>query len=335
MSTRTRFSMPIAGLIAVVAFAAACGDPGQSGTEEPDPAEGQGCAPVPGDDLVVLEDDQQLQLAENVVPAVNEDAATPELIAALDVVSAALDTPKLIGLNRAVNVDRQTSAVAAEEFATAEGLTEDIPAGSGSGSLVIGAANFAESQTLGELYRVAVEAAGFEAEVQTIGNRELYEPALERGEVHVVPEYVGSLTVFLNPKVNGADPEPLASGDLATTMEALRGLGEEVGLVFGEPSAAVDQNAFAVTSAFAEEYGVRTLTELGEKCSGAATILGGPPECPQRPFCQVGLEDTYGLEVGGFSSLDAGGPLTKEALRTGEISVGTIFSSDGELAPPE
>jgi osmoprotectant transport system substrate-binding protein len=321
----------LAGFAVVAWLTAACGEAGQSGTEEPAPeASGQGCAPVAGEQLVVLADDQMLQTAENVVPAINADAATPELIAALDAVSAALDTPKLIALNRAVSIDRQTSATAAEEFATAEDLTAGIEGG-GSGNIVIGAADFPESQTLGELYRIGLEAAGFQAEVQTIGNRELYEPALERGEVQVVPEYIGTLTTFLNAQVNGGDAESPASSDVAATTAALRELGEQVGLEFGEPAEAANQNAFAVTEAFATEYGVSTLTELGELCAGSATVLGGPPECPQRPFCQPGLEDTYGLTVGQFSTLDAGGPLTKQALRDGEISVGLVFSADAEL----
>jgi osmoprotectant transport system substrate-binding protein len=332
MRTRTRTTLSIAGLAAIAALAAACGEEGQSGTEAPDPgAAGEGCAPVAGEQLVLLEDDQQLQTADNVVPAVNEEAATPELIAALDAVSAALDTPKLTALRKAVDIDRQTPEQAAQAFADTEALTDGIAAGEG-GSVVIGTAEFSESQILGELYDIALTAAGFEVEVQTVGNRELYEPALERGEVQVVPEYVGTLTEFLNAQVNGADPEPLASSDVDATMTELTALGEEVGLVFGEPSAAADQNGFAVTQEFSDQYGVTTLTELADKCSGAETILGGPPECPQRPFCQVGLEDVYGLEVGPFSTLDAGGPLTKEALRAGEISVGLIFTTDGDLA---
>ena len=65
---------------------------------------------------------------------------------------------------------------------------------------------------------------------------------------------------------------------------------------FGKPSAAADQNAFAVTKAFADKYGVKTLSDFAAKCSGAATVLGGPAECPQRPFCQPGLEKTYGIQ---------------------------------------
>jgi len=313
----------------------ACGQPGQSGTRAPDPAaSGQGCPPVAGEQLVMLADDRHLQTVENVVPAVHAAHATPELLAALDAVSAVVDTPALVELKRAVDVERQTPGAAAEEFAASVGLTEGITPGDG-GEVVIGTANFSESQILGELYRIALEAAGFQARGQTIGNRELYLPELIDGAIHVVPEYVGTLTEFLNAVVNGADPEPLASSELEPTMAALRDLGDEVGLVFGEPAAAASQNAFAVTTAFADTYGVRTLSDLAARCSGELTVLGGPPECPQRPFCQPGLEEVYGLRVGRFSSFDAGGPLTKQALRSGEISVGLVFSTDVELVAAE
>ncbi len=76
-----------------------------------------------------------------------------------------------------------------------------------------------------------------------------------------------------------------------------------------------------------------TLSEFGSKCSGKATILGGPKECPTRPFCQLGLQKTYGITFGSFKLLDAGGPQTKTALTTGVISIGLVFSSDAALAP--
>jgi osmoprotectant transport system substrate-binding protein len=87
-----------------------------------------------------------------------------------------------------------------------------------------------------------------------------------------------------------------------------------------------------VTKAFADKYGVSTLSDFASKCSGKATVLGGPPECPQRPFCEVGLQKTYGITFGSFKSLDAGGSQTKNALKTGTISIGLVFSSDAALA---
>lgn len=332
MSARTRLAIGAIGAMTAAGILAGCGDAGSSGTEAPAAgASGPGCAPVAGSELIVLEDDKALQNTDNIIPAINAKAANPELIAALDKVSGALDTPRLIGLNRAVNIERKTPRAVAEEFASANNLTAGITE-TQSGSLVVGVANFSESQTLGELYRIVLTAAGYEVRVQQIGNRELYEPALEKGEIQVVPEYAATLAEFLNGKVNGANPPEISSPDLAKTTEGLRGVGESVGLAFGEPSPAQTQNAFAVTREFADQNGVRTLSELAEKCSGEATVLGGPAECPQRPKCQVGLVEVYDFRAGSFSSLDAGGPLTQNALKQGEISVGLVFSSDGSLA---
>jgi osmoprotectant transport system substrate-binding protein len=281
--------------------------------------------------LVVLQDDKKLQNTDNVIAAVNTKAATPQAIAALDKVADSLDTQKLIALNKAVDIDRKTPKVAAEEFASANNLTSGIPTG-GSGKIVIGEANFSENQTLGELYRIALTAAGYQPTVQQIGNRELYEPALEKGSIQVVPEYAATMADFLNTKVNGANAKAVSSPELAQTTDALKQLGDKVGITFGKASQAQDQNAFAVTKEFSDKYGVTTLSDLASKCSGTATILAGPAECPQRPKCQAGLVSVYDFKAGSFSSLDAGGPQTKNALKTGAASVGLVFSSDGELA---
>jgi len=279
------------------------------------------------DDLVVLEDDKQLQTVDNVVPVVSTQAASEPLTAALNAVSESLTTEDLIAMNRAADVERQSVAKVAEGFAQENGLGAGVEGGSG--AVVVGAANFSESQILANLYAIALEGAGFDPEVKTVGNREVYAPALERGEITVFPEYVGTYTEYLNKKKNGPDAAPLASGDLTATVAALRPLAQGVGLTVLEPSEAADQNAFAVTRAFAEENDLQTLSDLA---GVQGLVLGGPAECPTRPFCQPGLEQTYGISFDSFVSLDAGGPLTKTALKQGRISVGLVFSSDGSLA---
>jgi osmoprotectant transport system substrate-binding protein len=320
----------LAGLVAVViAGVAGCG---QNGPSEPGSTSQAACDPIAGEELVVLADDKNLQTVDNVIPAINADAVQPEMIEALNAVSASLDTPTLIDLNRQVDIERNTSSQVAAAYLEEANL--DLPSGSGGGRVVVGAANFSESATLAEIYAGALREAGYDASVRTIGNRETYLPALVSGELTVIPEYVGTLTEFLNKRQNGADAEPMASVDLEETADALTTLGEREGLVFGEPSQAADENAFAVTAAFAQEHDVETLSELAEACGGGI-VLGGPPECPERPFCQLGLEETYGLEIAEFTSLDAGGPLTKTALRQGRIAVGLVLSSDAALATPE
>ena len=68
----------------------------------------------------------------------------------------------------------------------------------------------------------------------------------------------------------------------------------------------------------------------GEPVASQLT-LGGPPECPERPFCIPGLRDVYGVEFGNFVPLDVGGPLTVEALRAGEIDVALLFSTSSVI----
>ncbi|RFU22203.1 glycine betaine ABC transporter substrate-binding protein [Geodermatophilus marinus] len=330
----------ISRVIPPVALAAvlltACGESGSSGTGGGGgggTASGDACAPVAGDQLVVLEDDQQLQNADNVVPAVNAAtaAANPALLPALDAVSAALTTEDLIDMNAAVDLERRSAEEVAAEWVEANVDTSGLE--QGSGPIVVGGANFTESTILANVYADVLQAAGFDASVTEVGNRELYLPALQSGaDIQVFPEYLATVTDFLNRQVNGADAEGVASGDVQETVTALQPLAEQAGLVFGEPSEAADQNAFAVTETFADQVGVSTLSELADACGDGSLVLGGPAECPERPQCQPGLEETYGLQFADFRELDAGGPLTKSAIQQGEVSIGLVFSSDGALA---
>ena len=70
----------------------------------------------------------------------------------------------------------------------------------------------------------------------------------------------------------------------------------------------------------------------GDGATVASTLtLGGPPECPERPFCIPGLKDVYGVEFGTFVPLDVGGPLTVEALEAGDIDVALLFSTSSVI----
>ncbi len=78
--------------------------------------------------------------------------------------------------------------------------------------------------------------------------------------------------------------------------------------------------------------GSTSTTAKGSTATIASTMtLGGPPECPTRPYCQIGLSKTYGLNFKSFKSLDAGGPLTVAALQSGAIQVGLLFTTTGAI----
>ena len=311
-------------LIALAGALVACGESGSSSSQQ-----GAKCPAATGEQLVVLQDDKHLQTVDNVIPAINKNAATAALTQALDKVGAALTTDKLVALNRQVDVERQTPARAAETFVNDNGLAQGVSGGSG--KVTVGGQNFSEGKILANIYVTVLKAAGFDAEFKAVGNRELYLRDLGSGAVDVMPEYVGTLTEFLNKQQNGANAPAKASGDLDQTVTALRDLGTKANLVFGTPAQAADQNAFAVTKAFADANGLVTLSDLASKCAGANIVLGGPTECQERPFCKPGLEQTYGLKFSSFVTLDAAGPLTKTAIRQGRVQIGLVLSSDGGL----
>ncbi|HKD97283.1 MAG TPA: glycine betaine ABC transporter substrate-binding protein [Micromonosporaceae bacterium] len=336
MRTSTRLAAGAAAFTLAALGIAGCGSKGSSGTAAPPPppttgASGEGCFGNAGSKLVVLEDDKHLQLSDNVVAAINDSANNPAVLAAVNAVSAALDTQKLIALNRMVDVDRHTPAAAAATFAQQNNITAGLAKGPG-GNLKVGAANFSESEEIANLYKIALTAAGYKVTVQTIGNREIYEPQLEKNQIQIVPEYAATMADFLAKKQQGASAPEAASGDIDKTMSSLTDLGTKAHLVFGKPAAAVDTNAFAVTDVTAQRYNLKTLSDFAAKCSGPNTSLAGPAECPQRPFCQAGLQDTYGIHFGKFLSMsDAGGPVTKKAITDGVATIGLVFSSDSSL----
>lgn len=192
------------------------------------------------------------------------------------------------------------------------------------GTVVIGSTNFTEQELIAEMYALMLEDAGYTVDRRyQLGAREVVFPALEGGELDLTPEYIGTLLEFLT---GGA-------GEATSDVEQTLGLLQErlpEGLVMLEPSEAQDKNALAVTQATADELGLSTVSDLQDEAGNL--VLGGPPECPQRPLCLPGYEDTYGLEFAEFRPLDAGGPLTTEALNAGEIDVGLVFSTQGAIA---
>ncbi|HSK55716.1 MAG TPA: ABC transporter substrate-binding protein [Jiangellales bacterium] len=215
-----------------------------------------------------------------------------------------------------------------------EGGAEETAGGNGSGndeggSLVVGGANFTEMLIMQEIYRALLEDAGFTVEVRSVDAREIYAPALADGQIDVVPEYAATMAEYLNREANGPDAEPVASSDIDETMDALRPLAEEAGLVALEPAQAVDQNAFAVTQEFAEANSLASLSDLG--ALGQPVVLAATEECPDRPFCQPGLEETYGIQVAGLEPLGFGTLQVKQAVADGDADLGLVASTDGTL----
>jgi osmoprotectant transport system substrate-binding protein len=196
------------------------------------------------------------------------------------------------------------------------------------GTITIASFNFSESIILAHIYGGALKDKGYTVNYRDkLGNREIVEPALQNGQIDLYAGYAATDLDFVDGK-QGVAVE--AGSDAQANVQKLNARLSSKGVKALDPSPAVDQNAFAVTKAEADQNHLTKLSDLSSVASG--WTLGGPPECPQRPFCQPGLQKTYGLNFKGFKSLDAGGPLTYAALKQGAINIGLVFSSDGGIS---
>jgi len=185
--------------------------------------------------------------------------------------------------------------------------------------VTVGGANFTESSILANIYASALKKNHIEA--NTRRNREIIIPALQSGEIDIVPEYLGALLNFYNGKTEATSQQDV-SAELAQALPA--------DFTLLNPAPATSITAWAVRTETAEKYHLRTLSDL--RPVAPQLVIGGPPELAVRALGLPGLKRVYGLEFKAVKSLDMGGPLTRLALNSGKIDVATVVSTQGNLA---
>jgi osmoprotectant transport system substrate-binding protein len=201
------------------------------------------------------------------------------------------------------------------------------PTGSGRPSestIVVGVSGaFAENQLVAEMYAQVLEHAGYPVQREfDLRSREVSQSALESGRIDVKPEYLSSLLLFLDPNAQASsDPDEVA-GQVAERLGA-------IGITLLTPSPAQDTNQFVANANTARAYDLTTLSSLAPVAD--RLTIGAPPECPLRPFCLPGLRDVYGILFEDYLPLDAGGPQTVAALKSDEVQVALMFSTDPSI----
>jgi osmoprotectant transport system substrate-binding protein len=233
---------------------------------------------------VVLEDDLTLQGSDNLIPLIRTEKVDGIADAVLDDLSSKLTTEGLTELNRRVDSDKEDTEAVARDYIEEVGVM--FPEERGSGTIVVGSANFSEAEIVAQMYKLVLEEAGYTVELKAqLGSREVLVPALQSGEIDVEPEYLQSLLVFLDPSAPAVTPEE----GVAALADVL-----PEGLSVLAPAPAQDQNAIVVTAETAEKYGLETVSDLLAVTDELK--LAGPPECPERPLCIPGYEEVYGLQ---------------------------------------
>jgi osmoprotectant transport system substrate-binding protein len=187
-------------------------------------------------------------------------------------------------------------------------------------SIVVGSGDFPESQILSEIYAQALQVNGFDVGRRMgIGSRETYIPALKDHSVDLVPEYIGNLLQYFEPKSTATMLD-------AVELELYKRLPGDLSIL--TPSPASDTDTITVTSQTAAAWHLKTIGDLA--AHSADIRLGAPSDFQARPSGLPGLKRKYGLTIspGNYVAIeDGGGAVTVRALTEGRVNAANIFST--------
>lgn len=188
----------------------------------------------------------------------------------------------------------------------------------------IGTKNFPEQLILGELYKQALEAKGVPVDLQSgVGPTEVLNRALRDGSLDMYPEYIGVLLSEVD-KIVKRPTSARAAYLLA------RGIEQKRHFTLLDETSFSDENALAVTRAFARRRGVTSIADL--KRLGSRATVGAAPEFDNRFEGMIGLRERYGLRSLKMKPFDVGQGLQYPPLNRGRIQVAGVFTTDPQLA---
>ena len=204
----------------------------------------------------------------------------------------------------------------------ASSSSNPLSQGGASGTVVVGSANFPESELLAQIYIQALQAKGIKVTPKlNIGSREVYYPQVEKGTISIMPEYNGTLLTVAVDKTSTAKTTAQVQAALAaklpSTLEVLN------------PASAQASDTVTGTAATAAKYHLKTIGDL--KSLAASFSFGGPPEFKTRTDGLIGLKATYGLTFKSFVPLDTSGPITLAALKDGKVQAADVFTTTPQI----
>lgn len=187
-------------------------------------------------------------------------------------------------------------------------------------SIVVGSADFPESQIIAEIYAQTLQANGFDVGRRMgIGSRETYIPALKDHSIDLVPEYVGNLLRYFA-------PDSTATMLNAVELELYQKLPGDLSVL--TPSPASDTDTVSVTGGTAAAWNLKTIGDLAAHSPDVK--FGAPSAFENRPSGLPGLRQKYSLNIspGNFVAInDGGGAVTVRALVEGRVNAANIFTT--------
>ena len=184
--------------------------------------------------------------------------------------------------------------------------------------IIVGAKNFPEQYVLGQLYRQALIAKGFDVQYkENIGSTELIDTALKSGKVTLYPEYTGiMLSVTFKRKT--------LPKTAAATYALAKKLYEKRGQTLLRQTRFQDRDVLAVSRATAKKYGLRSISDLRKVTD---LTIAGFPEWESRWTGPIGKQ--YGVK--GFDFVPLSGISAYTLLDQGDVLAADVFTTDPQL----
>ena len=194
--------------------------------------------------------------------------------------------------------------------------------GSDDKTIIVGSKGFTENLILSELYALALEDAGFHVEREFEVSNAVIHEALCNGEIDLYPEYTGTALMTILGEPMMTDPQEVY--DTVKDMYASR-----YDLDVLDMSPASDGNSLAIRKDTAEEYGIRTISDL--QANADKIRFGSTSDFYEREDGMLGLEKVYGeFDFASENSFD--NSLKYQVMESDEVDCVPAYTTDAQLS---
>lgn len=256
---------------------------------------------IVSNDLTVLEDDKAFFVPYNAALTLRQETLDefPDIADLMAPLSEAITDETITAMNSSVDNDGETEA----DVATAFLEDNDLLQGGGEldgATLTVGAKEFTESKVLGQLTAQILTDAGATVDDASLAGSATVREALVSSEIDMYWEYTGTGWVNILGNTTTDLPEDL--------FAAVKEADAANGIAWLDASPMNDTYAITVSSAFAEETGIASLSDAAALVKDNADLgtICAASEFINRDDGLPGVEDAYGIDFGEPVELDLG-----------------------------
>lgn len=189
--------------------------------------------------------------------------------------------------------------------------------------VVIASKPMTEQYVIAEMLKLLIEAnsdIAVELKLGIGGGTSNIQPAMEKGEIDIYPEYTGTGWMFVL-------KEELINNSEELYKSVKKAYEEQYGIKWTGLYGFNDTYGLAIKKELADKLNIKTYSDLALKSD--SLTLGAEYDFYEREDGYPGLSEIYGFRFDNKTELDIG--LKYQAISTDQVDVINVFSTDGRL----